>query len=232
MPPGYKDGAKADTGIGDYLIWLSLLRIGREKNKDLVFVTGEEKSDWFVRSGGEAVYPRPELVDEYRRASAGKNLRLSTLHGLLREMQAPSSVINEVQRAEDREKLLSRKADNVPILVELDLEHGRTIKRFSNGNLTVDVNIGAFNHDILIYPAPTNRRMAAFRGGASSGKQLFMEDAKGKTLASGIRPGMLIVVEGMDGAVFVARILTVDIQGANLTLAYYITGPGEPIFAP
>ncbi|UGX93094.1 PIN domain-containing protein [Bradyrhizobium barranii subsp. barranii] len=69
VPPGYKDGAKQDTGIGDFLVWLSILRLAREQEKSLIFVTGEEKADWFVRSDNEGVYPRPELVDEYRTAN-------------------------------------------------------------------------------------------------------------------------------------------------------------------
>lgn len=100
IPPGYKDGKKPDEGIGDYLIWKSLLTLGEKKKKDLVFVTGEQKADWFVRSRNTGVYPRPELIDEYRRASAGKSLRLTSLHALLAEMQAPEKVVEEVRTAE------------------------------------------------------------------------------------------------------------------------------------
>jgi hypothetical protein len=100
IPPGYKDAAKEDTGIGDFLIWKALLKIGETQKTDLIFVTGEEKADWFVRSNKERIYPRPELVDEYRRKSGGRNIRLSSLHELLREMQAPEQVVDEVRSAE------------------------------------------------------------------------------------------------------------------------------------
>ncbi len=99
-PPGYKDSAKADSGIGDFLIWKAILKVGAEKKRDLVFVTGEEKADWFVRSGGDPLYPRPELVVEYRSASSGKNLRLSKLADVLAEHQAPEEVVREVRDAE------------------------------------------------------------------------------------------------------------------------------------
>lgn len=100
IPPGYKDGGKSDTGIGDFLIWKALLRIGREKQKDLVFVTGEEKADWFVRSGGEPVFTRPELLIEYRRASGGCNLHLSSLAELLRQFGTADEIVEEVRSAE------------------------------------------------------------------------------------------------------------------------------------
>ena len=112
IPPGYKDKGKVDQGVGDFIIWKTLLRLGRDKNRDLVFVTGEAKADWFVRAG-EPIYPRPELIDEYRRSSSGRNIRLSTLHELLREMKVPDSVVEEVQRVEQEANTAIRAASEI-----------------------------------------------------------------------------------------------------------------------
>ena len=60
IPPGYKDASKDDGGVGDVLIWHSLIQLARDKNTAVVFVTGDEKADWMVRSGGNALYPRFE----------------------------------------------------------------------------------------------------------------------------------------------------------------------------
>lgn len=100
IPPGYKDAAKSDIGIGDYLVWKGLLRLGRTHGKDLIFVTGEEKADWFVRSAGEPVFARPELLAEYRGASKGRNLHLSSLADLLSQFGASTEVVAEVRSAE------------------------------------------------------------------------------------------------------------------------------------
>jgi hypothetical protein len=100
VPPGYKDGGKADSGIGDYLIWKCLLVLGESQKKHLAFVTDETKADWFVRTSGQHVYPRLELVDEYRRVSGGKVLRLMSLHQLLEEHKAPTAVVRDVKTAE------------------------------------------------------------------------------------------------------------------------------------
>ena len=100
IPPGYKDAGKADTGIGDFLIWKSILEIGRIRKMYLIFITGEEKADWFTRTDGFPLYPRPELIDEYRRMSGGKSIRLSTLSELLAEMDAPPTLVEEVRVAE------------------------------------------------------------------------------------------------------------------------------------
>ncbi len=101
VPPGFKDASKEDTGIGDFLIWKSILKLGKQHKKDLVFVTGEEKTDWMIRLNKEGIYPRPELLAEYRRESGGRAIRLSSLAHLLEEMQAPAKVVEEVKTAED-----------------------------------------------------------------------------------------------------------------------------------
>lgn len=67
IPPGYKDGSKDDKGIGDYVIWQEILELGKEKNKNVVFVTGEEKTDWCIRASGNVFYPRFELCYEFKK---------------------------------------------------------------------------------------------------------------------------------------------------------------------
>jgi hypothetical protein len=99
IPPGYKDASKPDGGIGDVLIWQTILQLGSTRKSDLTFVTGEEKADWFNRMGDQPVYPRYELIDEYRRTS-GRVLSLLRLHELLEVMGAKPDVLSEVRSAE------------------------------------------------------------------------------------------------------------------------------------
>lgn len=102
IPPGYKDSSKDDYGIGDFLIWKSLLRLGEDQKKDLIFVTAEQKPDWYVRSNGSGAYPRPELVEEYRQRSGGKGLRLSSLHEILRDLHVEQTIVEVIEEAEIR----------------------------------------------------------------------------------------------------------------------------------
>lgn len=111
IPPGYQDASKDDEGIGDFLIWKSLLKLAAERKQDLAFVTGEQKNDWFVRSGGEHIYPRFELVDEYRRASDGRSLRLMSLPQLLNALNAPASVVDDAKTAEAQSAEAERAAE-------------------------------------------------------------------------------------------------------------------------
>ena len=100
IPPGYKDGGKDDNGIGDFLIWLTILEIGKKHKKDLLFVSGEEKPDWFHRSEGQPLYPRYELVDEYRRSSDGKSFHIVSFARFLNIYGASESIVEEVREEE------------------------------------------------------------------------------------------------------------------------------------
>ncbi|MBM4045570.1 MAG: hypothetical protein FJ279_10680 [Planctomycetes bacterium] len=77
IPPGYGDRAKADGGLGDYVIWKSILKIGETQRRDLVFVTDERKEDWFeLDEKKHPVCPRRYLVEEYYRESGGHTIHI------------------------------------------------------------------------------------------------------------------------------------------------------------
>jgi hypothetical protein len=53
-----------------------------------------------IRAVKATAYPRYELIDEYRRESEGKSVRLLSFYELLREMQAAEQVVKEVEQVE------------------------------------------------------------------------------------------------------------------------------------
>ncbi|MGO9154886.1 PIN domain-containing protein [Mycobacterium sp.] len=71
IPPGYLDKGKDDP-TGDYLIWVELLEHAKTSKRPLLFVTGDQKDDWYRRPvRGQRLGPRVELVAEMR--SVAKN---------------------------------------------------------------------------------------------------------------------------------------------------------------
>jgi hypothetical protein len=100
IPPGYRDESKDDNGIGDLLIWLTILEVGSVRKTSVIFVSGEEKSDWWHRSEGQPLYPRFELVDEYRRASGGQSFHIVKFSELLELYGASSETVAEVREGE------------------------------------------------------------------------------------------------------------------------------------
>lgn len=102
IPPGYKDSGKDDFGIGDFLIWKTILDIGSTNKKDMIFVSGDEKSDWQHRSDGAAFLPRYELLDEYRRSSDGRALYIIPLSKLLELLDVADASVEEIKQEEAR----------------------------------------------------------------------------------------------------------------------------------
>jgi rRNA-processing protein FCF1 len=100
IPPGYKDSAKESNAAGDLIIWHTLLRVGRDRKKPVLLVSGDMKADWWHKSCGQALYPRYELIDEFRRASNGNALFLVTLSDCLSLFGANKEVIAEVRKEE------------------------------------------------------------------------------------------------------------------------------------
>ncbi|WP_157225054.1 PIN-like domain-containing protein [Nocardia thailandica] len=68
IPPGYRDGKKAERSIGDYLVWRQTLTEAAERKLPVLMVTNEKKEDWVFRDGGYTM-PRVELVREMKRTA-------------------------------------------------------------------------------------------------------------------------------------------------------------------
>jgi rRNA-processing protein FCF1 len=100
LPPGYKDSGKDDEGIGDVLIWHTILEIGKTHKKSVIFVSGDEKADWWHRSESQALYPRYELVDEFRRNSDGQSFHIIAFSRLLNLYGASEKAVQEVRKEE------------------------------------------------------------------------------------------------------------------------------------
>ncbi len=67
IPPGYKDAEKPEPQrYGDILMWYQLMWFAQraEIKNPLIFVTDEQKEDWWIIRGGQTVSARPELIDE------------------------------------------------------------------------------------------------------------------------------------------------------------------------
>ncbi len=61
-PPGYEDAKKPiPDRYGDALIWFEILDLAAERKQPVVFVTDDDKEDWWQIVGGKKLGPRPEL---------------------------------------------------------------------------------------------------------------------------------------------------------------------------
>jgi hypothetical protein len=111
IPPGYKDQNKSDDGIGDLLIWLTIIELSKEKNKDIIFVSGDEKSDWFYRSENQSLYPRFELTIEFKEKCENHDFNIMRFSEFLEKFGVVEDVVVEVESKENLLSFLSDKTN-------------------------------------------------------------------------------------------------------------------------
>ena len=111
IPPGYKDGAKPDQGIGDLLIWKTILELGSKHSKSVIFVS----IDWWYQSEKQALYPRYELVEEFRRKSQQQSFHIITLSNFLELYGVSQAVVEEVRREEQVHSVQIVHGMNIPL---------------------------------------------------------------------------------------------------------------------
>jgi hypothetical protein len=97
VAPGYKDSKKPDDGIGDLVIWQTILEIAKKKDKHLIFVTNEQKNDWFYKQDKIGLYPKYELFDEFRRFTGGKSIAIINFVKFLELSNAKAETIKEIK---------------------------------------------------------------------------------------------------------------------------------------
>lgn len=71
IPPGYKDDKKKNNetddnnAYGDLIIWKQIIKFVKENNVGIVFVTHDQKEDWWNIVKGKTIGPRIELRREF-----------------------------------------------------------------------------------------------------------------------------------------------------------------------
>lgn len=65
VPPGYKDYKKTENRFGDLLVWKEVLNYAKTQDVDIIFVTHDQKEDWWNISSGKTIGPRIELRKEF-----------------------------------------------------------------------------------------------------------------------------------------------------------------------
>jgi hypothetical protein len=71
IPPGYcdkkKDASECKTApYGDLIIWNQIIDYSSENHKDVIFITHEQKEDWWASERGRITGPKIELIREFR----------------------------------------------------------------------------------------------------------------------------------------------------------------------
>ena len=111
IPPGFEDKSKKQNQAGDLIIWKEILNFAKDKRKHVIFVSGDNKPDWWHKSNKESLYPRFELVDEFREVTeikqsegvswvGGRSFHIISLSKLLEIFGTDENVVDSVKSSE------------------------------------------------------------------------------------------------------------------------------------
>ncbi|MEV1115776.1 PIN-like domain-containing protein [Actinosynnema sp. NPDC049800] len=189
-PPGYLDAGKDESNLpegaaGDYLVWAQAVQEAARRDADLLFVTGDEKEDWWWRYRSEFLGPRVELVEQFAAAS-GKQLYMMRPVDLLKraaaiEVEVRSESVSDVARvSESQESATWTPAGVAELLRQLDFEErpqAEVIRQAARQEGWIDretiYRIGGFNDERSLrgFTKPTARitRMLQSRGIVAEG---------------------------------------------------------------
>lgn len=139
VAPGYKDNNKLDDGVGDLIIWQTILEIGKGQDKDVIFVTNDVKNDWFYKKDKIGLYPKYELFDEFRRFTGGRSISIINFVKFLELAKANPATIEEVKTSINEIDLDEYQSDLSKLTAGLDIKN----ERFGKGKVIEIREIGS-----------------------------------------------------------------------------------------
>lgn len=119
-PPGYEDRDKGGTDqYSDLVMWFQLITKAKENKTPVIFVTDDRKEDWWLKSGGKTIGPRPELVQEFSEKaaitfymySADPFMEYARKHLKQKVEKKAIDEVREVRQRDEKEKSVSKAAD-------------------------------------------------------------------------------------------------------------------------
>ncbi|MBD2279163.1 DUF4935 domain-containing protein [Aphanizomenon flos-aquae FACHB-1040] len=120
IPPGYKDKDDRRKSVpdiyGDAILWLQLIDYAKSEKKPIIFVTDDDKEDWWLENGRKTISPRPELVQEML-TEAGVGFYMYSADRFLDyaqkflELSEQPEVIEEAREIREQEKDIDSLSD-------------------------------------------------------------------------------------------------------------------------
>ncbi|EEI89713.1 hypothetical protein HMPREF0765_4618 [Sphingobacterium spiritivorum ATCC 33300] len=146
IPPGFKDSNKdGDRPFGDYIIWRQIIEHVKESKQPLIFVTSEQKEDWWEKSSGQITGPLYELLKEFYMETGQRFLFYRTDRFLEFSNESSSSQANIDAVEEIREFVSQRqRTREIPLIKEIYQEPSINTIDSAVGKLSVELQESTF----------------------------------------------------------------------------------------
>ncbi|MCY8539408.1 PIN-like domain-containing protein [Bacillus haynesii] len=99
IPPGYEDIVKDKSDptktqkFGDLIIWKQVIDKVKAEDIPIIFITNDDKEDWWVIDKGERERPRDELYEEFEMMTSQK-IKIMTLNNFYKVFAQHYNVLN------------------------------------------------------------------------------------------------------------------------------------------
>ncbi len=115
IPPGYKDDKKKknidddNNAYGDLIIWKQIIKYAKEHEVGIVYVTHDQKEDWWNIVKGKTIGPRIELRREFSKET-GQDFHMYSMNSFIstynkmNEIPIDKSAVDEVISFEQADK--------------------------------------------------------------------------------------------------------------------------------
>lgn len=132
FPPGYKDDTKDKQSrgerhvYGDLINWKMIINKAKNDDKNIVFVSGDQKEDWWDVWNGEKIRPRTELIKEFH-DETGKDIVIYNQYSFMQyakdnfvndTKEASIDEVKEVEKEQQR-KIEQETLNNISAVAEL-----------------------------------------------------------------------------------------------------------------
>ncbi|MGS2615117.1 PIN-like domain-containing protein [Micromonospora sp. LZ34] len=123
IPPGFKDAGKPGGGYGDYFVWRQTMEEAKRRSAAyLVFVTGDQKEDWYLKVKGKVVAAQPALAEEAHRCCGVQLVLMSTQTLLFHATQYLNANVSSetIRQAGELPSMESRREEHFRLLAQQD----------------------------------------------------------------------------------------------------------------
>jgi len=158
--------------------------------------------------GPDAIYARPELVDEYRQSSGGRTISIVSLYELLAEMKVESDIVLEVKEAEQEANI-----DSSSLLIPVQMGVRKFDYSTNNGVIRIAGNESLFtlkfanrsNDSIYLTANGTVTAIARVKGGGPD-QRIKFSDYDSSSDSYAIHTGEYFLARNKFGAVLLGRL--------------------------
>jgi len=143
IPPALTDSSKGteEDQLGDFIIWKQIIDYSCKNKKNIIFVTSEKKSDWWVKEKGRRLGLPYILLEEFSTKTHSQKIHMYHVTQFLQMYKENINPKIEVNAAiiEDINALQNEKSERLAIITSYNEESSIDNPSIREGTLTINL---------------------------------------------------------------------------------------------